>query len=76
MAAPTNDEWLPIATLQKRDDVVLWNPCDGLNLLSYCATDSDIERMRKGKIYTHWRVVTAPNVAVGADVRRLYLAGS
>lgn len=52
--------WRPIATLEQHDNVVLWNPCDGLNLLSYLATDFDIEQMRRGEIYTHWRVIEGP----------------
>lgn len=56
--------WHLIATLPDRvadaTHVVLWNPCDGLHLFLTTTSLAEIDEMRRGKIFTHWRRLDEP----------------
>ena len=59
-------EWQPIATLPEDvgwggSDVVLWNPCDGLDVPPFAEPRDVYDKIREGKKgYTHWRRLVRP----------------
>jgi hypothetical protein len=59
-------EWQPIATLPEDagwggSDVVLWNPCDGLDVPPFAEPRDVYDKIREGKGgYTHWRRLDTP----------------
>lgn len=57
--------WQPIETLRRIDtDIVLWNPCDGVHLVNVATTGlRELETIRTGGVFTHWRKLDAPQVA-------------
>lgn len=65
MRAERDTGWRPIGTLPDNIDtqVVLWNPCDGIHLPDVCAPSLELDEIRSGKIYTHWRRVKPPAMA-------------
>lgn len=61
---PAKNRWLPIATLHDTDrdtQTLLWNPCDGLHLLSFTATPGDLDEIRRGEIFTHYQRLSGPD---------------
>lgn len=60
-AHPT--KWNPIETLHRLDtDIILWNPCDGVHTLSVLTSLAQLDRIRGGKVYTHWQKVEPPTI--------------
>jgi hypothetical protein len=53
--------WQPIDTLHRIDtDVVLWNPCDGVHLLSVLISTGELDNLRRSGVYTHWQRLDPP----------------
>lgn len=61
----TDGGWQPISTLPDWSvnfaSTVLWNPCDGVHILNFLTNGAELDEMRRGKIFTHWRLLRAPN---------------
>lgn len=57
------DEWRGITTLPDKLDtqIILWNPCDGVHLADACATEREIDELKSGGVFTHWRRIDAPD---------------
>jgi hypothetical protein len=55
------DPWQPIATLDEISPcIVLWNPCDGAHLVNITMTDADLEKLKRGGMFTHWQKLKPP----------------
>lgn len=53
--------WQPIETLHRIDtDIVLWNPCDGVHLLPVTIAAHELDSLRRGGMFTHWRKLDHP----------------
>jgi len=54
--------WQPIKTLERiGTDIILWNPCDGVHTLNITIAPSDLEKLKRGGVFTHWQAVTPPD---------------
>jgi len=63
MSRERDSGWKLIGTLPESIDtqVILWNACDGIHLPNVCAPSAELDEIRSGKIYSHWRRVMPPS---------------
>lgn len=53
--------WQPIQTLQRLDvNIVLWHPRDGVHVLDVMTSAHEMNEIRRGQIFTHWRKLDPP----------------